>query len=77
MDPRLTAYLEAMREQPGCLFYAMQAYRFAAQAGDTAAMERAIELGALRYEPEPLIRMRTEGEPEGKIIQLRLLEEAA
>jgi DNA (cytosine-5)-methyltransferase 1 len=58
-DPRLTAYLKIMRERAHP-FYAMQAYRFAALAGDTAVMEEAIEAGALSWQPEPVVRMRTE-----------------
>lgn len=79
-DPRLTAYLETARERRHP-FYARQALRFAAQAGDAAAMEEAMALGAASYQPEPPIRMRTEEEPEEKpqitIVQLRLFEEAA
>ena len=78
-DPRLTAYLETMRERAHP-FYAMQCYRFAAQAGDTAAMEEAVMRGALSWRPEPNVYAWTEEREivrETEIIQLRLFEEAA
>lgn len=78
-DPRLEAYLAVAQERPHP-FYARQALRFAREAGDEAAMQRAIELGALSWQPEPPIRTWTEEEekkPEPKIIQLRLFDEAA
>ena len=66
-DPRLQAYLKIMKERPHP-FYAAQAYRFAAQAGDTAAMEEAIKAGALSWRPEPVVRMRTEEDMLDRII---------
>ncbi len=75
-DPRLAGYLEAARERPHP-FYARQLLRFAAQAGDAAAMEEAISLGALLWRPEPPIRAWTEERPELRIVQLELWEEAA
>lgn len=76
-DPRLIAYLEIMRERPDCPFYAYGAWVLASQLGDLDAAYAAVRLGAADWQPEPVVRMRTEEEPEGKIIQLRLFEEAA
>jgi DNA modification methylase len=56
-DSRLTAYLKTARERQHA-FYARQAFRFAAQAGDTAAMEEAMALGAVDYQPEPNVYSR-------------------
>lgn len=80
-DPRLRAYLEVAAER-GHPFYARQAWRFAREAGDEAAMQLSIRLGALDWRPEPPIRMRGDGRRKmkpvrGEIIQLQLFEEAA
>lgn len=74
MDIRLKTYLEVAAERPHP-FYARQALRFAYEVGDEAAMQEATRLGALNWKPEQEIRMRSEPEP--KIVQLQLFDEAA
>lgn len=74
MDIRLINLLAcaAERDHP---YYAAAAYALACEPGDAGAMQEAIRirLGAARYRPEAVVRMRTEGD----IVQFSFWEEAA
>lgn len=66
-DPRLPAFL-ALAVERGHPYYAAAALRLAREAGDTAAMEAAIRLGARDWRPEPRVYATTEDDMLDEII---------
>jgi hypothetical protein len=73
-DPRIPILLRLAKER-GHPFYAAQAFGYARQAGDTAAMQEALELGAAKWRPEPPVYARTADVcVAGKIAQMAMFE---